>query len=73
MSKRKEQSMVKKIVKTVISAVLIVGMVIGMYYANTLMMDNNRMVDNMSGTNAKVIDKNGVDTGDYDLDYYKSD
>ena len=73
MSKKKEQSMTKKIVKTVISAVLIVGMIIGMYYANTLLVDNNRMVDNMSGANAKVIDQNGVDTADYDLDYYKSD
>lgn len=73
MSKKKEQSMAKKIVKTVLSVVLIVGMVVGMYYANTLLVDNNRMVDNMSGANAKVIDSNGVDTSKYDLDYYKSD
>ncbi|MCR5546860.1 MAG: glycoside hydrolase family 3 C-terminal domain-containing protein [Lachnospiraceae bacterium] len=73
MSKKKEQSLRKKIVKTVISVVLIVGMIIGMYYANTLMIDNNRMVDNMTGANVKKINTNGVDASAYDLEYYKSD
>lgn len=48
-------------------------MVAAIVAANTILTDNNRMVNAMMGANDSVIDNSGVDTKGLDLDYNKSD
>lgn len=70
---RRGNGKVGKIVKTVISGILIVVMVVAIVAANTLLTDNNRMVDNFLGKNNKVLDNSKADKEGLDLQYNKSD
>ena len=70
---KKQPTRRSKIIKTVISLILIAVMVAAIVAANTLLTDNNRMVNAMMGANDSVIDNSGVDTKGLDLDYNKSD
>ena len=70
---KKQSTRKSKIIKTVISVLLIVVMVAAIVAANTLLTENNRMVNAMMGANDSVIDNSGVDTKGLDLDYNKSD
>lgn len=70
---KKQPTRRSKIIKTVISLILIAVMVAAIVAANTLLTDNNRMVNAMMGSNDSVIDNSGVDTKGLDLDYNKSD
>lgn len=73
-SKEKKQPTMKgKIIKTVISLVLVVAMVVAIVAANTLLTDNNRMVNNIMGGNQKILDNSNVDATGLDLNYNKSD
>lgn len=75
MSKRekKQPTMRGKIIKTVISAVLVAAMVAGIVAANTLLTDNNRMVNAMANANDCTIDNSNAKTEGLDLEYNKSD
>lgn len=70
---RRGNGKIGKIVKTVISGILVIVMVVAIVAANTLLMDNNRMVDNVMGKNKKVLDQSDVNTEGLDLQYNKSD
>ena len=70
---KKQPTRKSKIIKTVISVLLIVVMVAAIVAANTLLTENNRMVNAMMGANDSVIDNSAVDTSGVDLDYNKSD
>ena len=59
---KKQPTRRSKIIKTVISLILIAVMVAAIVAANTLLTDNNRMVNAMMGANDSVIDNSGVDT-----------
>ena len=70
---KKQPSMVSKIVKTVISVVLIVVMVAAIVAANSLLTDNNRMVNNFVNANDSQLDNSKAQTDGLDLEYNKSD
>ena len=70
---KKQPTMKGKIIKTVISAILVVVMVVAIVAANSVLTDNNRMVNNMMGTSHSKLDNSKAKTDGLDLEYNKSD
>lgn len=70
---KKQPTMKGKIIKTVISAILVVAMVAAIVAANSVLTDNNRMVNNMMGTSDSKLDNSKAKTDGLDLEYNKSD
>src|SRR5699024_8643207 len=62
-----------KIIKTVVSVLLIVAILVGIYLANTMLQENDRIVNNIMGAKYYEINNDGADTEGLDLEYNKSD
>ncbi|SCP97690.1 glycoside hydrolase family 3 N-terminal domain-containing protein [Anaerobium acetethylicum] len=62
-----------KVIKTVISAILVVVMIAAIVAANSLLVENSRIVNNIMGFNQKTISSSNVDSTGLDLAYNKSD
>ncbi|WP_407270434.1 glycoside hydrolase family 3 N-terminal domain-containing protein [Radiobacillus sp. PE A8.2] len=70
--KKKRSGKVGKIIRTVLSGMLTVVLIVLMVLANTLLPENNRMVNNIIGYN-KSIDNSDVNTEGLNLNYNESD
>lgn len=75
--KKKNHSKVGKIIKTVLSAMLCLVLIVVMLAANTVLAENDRMVDMVAsefvGQEFKHIDNSNAKTEGLDLNYNKSD
>lgn len=75
--KPKKKGMVGKVIRTILSVVLSLVLVVVMFAANTVLAQNNRMVNmvlgDMVGQNVKNIDNSKADTEGLDLEYNKAD
>lgn len=75
--KTKKKGMVGKVIRTILSVVLSLVLVVVMFAANTVLAQNDRMVNmiagGMVGQNVKNIDNSKADTDGLDLEYNKAD
>lgn len=75
--KPKKKGMVGKVIRTILSVVLSLVLVVVMFAANTVLAQNDRMVNmvlgDMVGQNVKNIDNSKADTEGLDLEYNKAD
>lgn len=62
-----------KYFKTGISIIIIIITIVLIFLANTILQENNRMVDNILGADYFDIDNANANTGGLDLEYNKSD
>lgn len=70
---KKPESLFGKIVRTVLSVLLTIVLVILTVAANTILPENDRMVNSMLGGVEKTIDNSKAETEGLDLEYNKSD
>lgn len=70
---KKNKKLIGKVIRTVLSAFLTVILVVVMVAANTVLAENDRMINSILGAYEKKIDNSKAETDGLDLQYNKSD